>query len=88
MGWNEVAWTRPHPVTAGIPDRTRFYFVHSYYVCPDDDALTLGRCEYIAPFTAAIASGYVIATQFHPEKSAQAGLSLLRNFLAWDGGPG
>ena len=84
MGWNQVAWTHPHPVTHGIATDTRFYFVHSYYVVPNDPALTLGYTDYIAPFTAALASGYVIATQFHPEKSAQAGLALLENFLAWN----
>ena len=84
MGWNQVAWTRPHPVTHGIASDTRFYFVHSYYVVPSDAMLTLGDTDYIRPFTAALASGYVIATQFHPEKSAQAGLQLLENFLAWN----
>ena len=83
MGWNQVAWTREHPVTHGIPSDTRFYFVHSYYVVPDDPSVTLGTCDYITRFTAALASGYVVATQFHPEKSAQAGLQLLENFLAW-----
>jgi len=86
MGWNEVHWTRPHPLTAGIADRSRFYFVHSYYVVPDDPALTLGETAYIETFTAALADGYVFATQFHPEKSATAGLTLLRNFVSWDGG--
>ena len=85
MGWNQVVWTRDHPVTHGIPSGTRFYFVHSYYVVPEDPALTLGRTDYILPFTAAVARGSVVATQFHPEKSAQAGLRLLENFLEWDG---
>ncbi len=85
MGWNEVAWTRPHPLTHGIASGTRFYFVHSYFVVPDDDALTLGRCDYIVPFTAALAAGSVFATQFHPEKSAADGLRLLQNFVTWDG---
>lgn len=85
MGWNEVHWTRPHPVCAGVPSGSRFYFVHSYFVQPDDPALTLGRTDYIDPFTSALAAGSVFATQFHPEKSAAAGLTLLRNFLAWDG---
>ena len=84
MGWNQVTWTRDHPVTHGIANATRFYFVHSYYVVPHDATLTLGYTDYITPFTAALASGYVIATQFHPEKSAQAGLKLLANFLAWN----
>ena len=84
MGWNQVKWTRDHPVTHGIATDTRFYFVHSYYVVPEDPALTLGYTDYIQPFTAALASGFVVATQFHPEKSAHAGLKLLENFLAWD----
>jgi glutamine amidotransferase len=85
MGWNEVTWTRAHPVTAGIPSGTRFYFVHSYYVEPRDPALAIGRTAYIGEFVAALAAGSVFATQFHPEKSAAAGLRLLANFLAWDG---
>lgn len=85
MGWNEVEWLRDHPVVHGVPSGTRFYFVHSYYVVPDDPALTLGRTEYIDPFVSALATDSVFATQFHPEKSAAAGLHLLRNFLTWDG---
>jgi len=85
MGWNEVHWLRDHPVIAGVPDGTRFYFVHSYYVVPDDPAVTLGRTAYIENFTSALAAGSAFATQFHPEKSAAPGLQLLRNFLAWDG---
>ena len=85
MGWNEVRWTRDHPVLAGVPSGTRFYFVHSYFVAPADPAVIIGETDYIAPFCSALASGYAFATQFHPEKSADAGLHLLRNFLAWNG---
>ena len=85
MGWNEVHWLRDHPVIAGVPDGTRFYFVHSYYVVPNEAAVTLGRTAYIENFTSALAAGSVFATQFHPEKSAAPGLQLLRNFLAWNG---
>lgn len=85
MGWNQVAWSRPHPLLDNIADGTRFYFVHSYYVVPQAAALTIGTTDYIDPFTAAIAAENVFATQFHPEKSAAAGLTLLQNFLAWDG---
>jgi len=85
MGWNEVRWTRAHPVCAGVPSGTRFYFVHSYYVAPDDRSIVLGETDYIDTFAAAIASGSAFATQFHPEKSAAAGLQLLANFLRWDG---
>ena len=85
MGWNQVEWTRDHPLTHGIAPDTRLYFVHSYYVVPEDAALTLGYADYIVRFTAALAHGSVFATQFHPEKSAAAGLQLLENFLGWDG---
>jgi glutamine amidotransferase len=85
MGWNEVHWTRDHPVCAGVPSGTRFYFVHSYYVAPADESIVLGRTDYIDNFAAAIAAGSAFATQFHPEKSAAAGLQLLSNFLRWDG---
>jgi glutamine amidotransferase len=85
MGWNEVTWVRDHPVIQGVPSDTRFYFVHSYYVVPDDPALTMGCTDYIDPFVSALATGSVFATQFHPEKSAAAGLYLLKNFLTWDG---
>lgn len=85
MGWNEVRWTRPHPVCAGVPSGTRFYFVHSYYVAPADASIVLGETDYITSFCSALASGHAFATQFHPEKSADAGLRLLANFLRWDG---
>lgn len=85
MGWNGVQWTRAHPVLAGIAADTRFYFVHSYYVVPDAAQVTLGLTDYILPFTSIVAHENLFATQFHPEKSAAAGLQLLRNFLAWRG---
>ncbi len=80
IGWNRVRQTRPHPVFAGVPDNTHFYFVNSYYPIPDDPAVTIGACEYGVPFVAAIARDNVIATQFHLEKSGTAGLKLLDNF--------
>jgi len=85
MGWNQVEWVKDHPVVQGIASGTRFYFVHSYYVVPDDAAVVMGRTDYIDSFVAALAAGSVFATQFHPEKSAAAGLQLLRNFLNWSG---
>lgn len=85
MGWNEVFWTRDHPVLHGVPDGTRFYFVHSYYVVPAEPTLAIGHTDYIERFVSALATGRVFATQFHPEKSAAAGLRLLKNFLAWKG---
>lgn len=85
MGWNEVHWTKSHPLAAGIPSGTRFYFVHSYYVVPREAHVVMGRTRYIEDFVSALADGYVFATQFHPEKSATAGLKLLENFLRWNG---
>jgi imidazole glycerol-phosphate synthase subunit HisH len=83
MGWNEVLQQRPHPLWEGIPDRSRFYFVHSYYPAPADRALTAATCIYGAPFTCAVARDNIFAVQFHPEKSQSAGLQLLSNFLRW-----
>ena len=83
MGWNEVIQERPHPLWQGIPDRSRFYFVHSYYPAPSDRALTAATCVYGSPFTCAVARDNIFAVQFHPEKSQSAGLRLLSNFLNW-----
>ncbi|HEY8250394.1 MAG TPA: imidazole glycerol phosphate synthase subunit HisH [Burkholderiales bacterium] len=83
IGWNEVAQTRPHDLWAGIPDLSRFYFVHSYYPAPRDAALTAATAVYGAPFTCAIARDNIFAVQFHPEKSQSAGLRLLSNFVRW-----
>jgi glutamine amidotransferase len=83
MGWNEVIQARSHPLWQGIPDRSRFYFVHSYYPAPADGALTAATCIYGAPFTCAVARDNIFAVQFHPEKSQSAGLQLLSNFLNW-----
>ena len=83
MGWNEVQQQRPHPLWNGIADGARFYFVHSYYVVPDDSGITIGQTRYGIPFTSAVARDNIFAVQFHPEKSAQAGLRLLTNFMNW-----
>ena len=83
IGWNEVQQARPHALWAGIPDRSRFYFVHSYYPAPQDAALTAATSVYGAPFTCAIARDNIFAVQFHPEKSQAAGLQLLSNFVRW-----
>ena len=81
MGWNTVAQTRPHPLWQGIPDHSRFYFVHSFCVQAEDAEVVAGRCHYGVDFSAALARGNVFATQFHPEKSGAVGLRLLQNFL-------
>ena len=83
MGWNEVLQARPHALWQGIADRSRFYFVHSYYPAPRDAALTAATCVYGAPFTCAVARDNIFAVQFHPEKSQSAGLQLLSNFVRW-----
>jgi imidazole glycerol-phosphate synthase subunit HisH len=83
IGWNEVMQQQSHPLWAGIPDRSRFYFVHSYYPAPRDAALTAATSVYGAPFTCAIARDNIFAVQFHPEKSQSAGLQLLSNFVRW-----
>ena len=85
MGWNRVRQAVSHPLWAGIPDGTRFYFAHSYYPAPADPAVTAGTADYPAPFTCAIAQANIFAVQFHPEKSQRAGLQLLANFVTWDG---
>ncbi len=89
MGWNEVLQSGVNDSSGGhrlwhnIPDRSRFYFVHSYYVQPQQTDMVAGRSEYLANFCSAIAKDNVFATQFHPEKSADNGLQLLRNFSEW-----
>jgi imidazole glycerol-phosphate synthase subunit HisH len=84
MGWNQVRQSRPHPLWAGIADRDYFYFVHSYYVVPADERLTVGISDYGIAFTCAVARDNIFATQFHPEKSAAAGLKLYENFTRWN----
>jgi len=83
MGWNAVTQVREHDLWAGIPDNTPFYFVHSYFAVPEDPALTVGVSQYGQRFTCAIAADNIFAVQFHPEKSADHGLRLYRNFAEW-----
>ena len=84
MGWNEVWQVKPHALWNGIADGSRFYFGHSYYCAPADRATAAGETRYPDAFTSAIARDNIFATQFHPEKSSVAGLTLLRNFATWD----
>ena len=86
MGWNEVHQSAAHPLWHGIPNGSRFYFVHSYFAEPAEPQLIAGYSLYPFPFTCAIAGGNVFAVQFHPEKSADAGLRLLENFTTWQPG--
>lgn len=84
MGWNNVTQIA-HPLWQGIEDHSRFYFVHSFYVQAQDRRQVYGQGHYGVDFDAAIGQDNVFAVQFHPEKSHQAGLRLLKNFLAWNG---
>ncbi len=81
MGWNQVEQKFTHPIFEGIPDKTNFYFVHSYYVDPDDRTVVVGETDYGISFCSAIARGNLVATQFHPEKSGEFGLRIYRNFF-------
>ncbi|NMG30551.1 imidazole glycerol phosphate synthase subunit HisH [Aromatoleum evansii] len=83
MGWNEVRQRIAHPLWDGIPDGERFYFVHSYFVRPDERSLVAAETDYGLMFTSAVARDNIFAVQFHPEKSAQAGLRMLANFISW-----
>jgi glutamine amidotransferase len=83
MGWNEVVQQRQHGLWRGIPSGERFYFVHSYFPAPHDPLLTAASCTYGVVFTCAVARDNIFAVQFHPEKSASAGLQLLSNFIDW-----
>ena len=85
MGWNEVQQVAEHPLWNGIEDRSRFYFVHSYYVHAQQRNLLAGSVDYGVAADAALARDNLFAVQFHPEKSAAAGLKLLKNFLEWNG---
>ncbi len=85
MGWNGVRQSQPHIMWKNIPDNSRFYFVHSYYVSPENANEVMGESTYPTPFTAALSRNNVFAVQFHPEKSQTVGLQLYKNFLEWDG---
>jgi glutamine amidotransferase len=80
IGWNTVETPRPSALFDGIDEGTAFYFVHSYHVVPADPSVVIGRTVHGVPFAAAVQSGGVFGVQFHPEKSSDAGLRLLRNF--------
>jgi len=89
MGWNQVEQGIAHPMWNNIPDKSHFYFVHSYYVTPDtnkdNSAVVAGLSEYPQAFCSALAAENIFAVQFHPEKSQDCGLQLLKNFITWDG---
>ena len=83
MGWNQVRQTQAHPLWTGVPDNSYFYFVHSFYARPLDARHTAGVTDYGQSFTSVVSRDNIFATQFHPEKSADMGLMLYRNFLSW-----
>lgn len=86
MGWNQAVFKKTHPVLAGIPDGSDFYFVHSYFMLPAERKAILAETDYAGQvFTSAVAKANIVATQFHIEKSGKTGLRLLENFLGWDG---
>jgi imidazole glycerol-phosphate synthase subunit HisH len=84
MGWNRVRQARAHPLWNGVADNSYFYFVHSYFAVPENAGHTIGETDYGAPYCCAVAKDNIVATQFHPEKSATAGLQLYKNFVHWN----
>ncbi|NLC24093.1 MAG: imidazole glycerol phosphate synthase subunit HisH [Oxalobacter sp.] len=84
MGWNRVQQTTSHPLWKDIPDNSHFYFVHSFYAIPENTAHITGQTEYGLTFCCAVTHENLFATQFHPEKSAEAGLQLYKNFINWN----
>jgi glutamine amidotransferase len=81
MGWNRLRQRCSHPIFDGVPDGAFFYFVHSYYADPEDPSIVIGETDYGVTFPAVVAKDNIVATQFHPEKSAESGLRLYENFL-------
>ena len=81
IGWNQVKQTIAHPVFGGIPDEANFYFVHSFYVEPEDASVVAGTTDYGIPICSVVIKDNLVATQFHPEKSATYGLKLYSNFV-------
>lgn len=83
VGWNSVSFIREHPILAGMKSGADFYFVHSYHMICKDPTVILGTVDYGSPMVAMIVKDNIVATQFHPEKSQQDGLQLLKNFITW-----
>ncbi len=84
IGWNSITLQNPHPLLVKVPDKSYFYFVHSYYGKPAQNMLSAASCTYGSEiFSAMVGEGNIFATQFHPEKSQDAGLQILKNFAAW-----
>jgi glutamine amidotransferase len=81
IGWNSVDFARPHPLFDGVADGSYFYFVHTYAPAPADASIVLARTTHGRPFVSAVAQGSLFGLQFHPEKSSEAGLRVLANFV-------
>lgn len=84
MGWNQVKHKNRHKIFKSIPENSSFYFVHSYYPCPDDTSLVIGETDYGLKFASGIEKDNLVSFQFHPEKSGPVGLKLLENFFNWN----
>jgi imidazole glycerol phosphate synthase glutamine amidotransferase subunit len=82
MGWNDTRFVRPDPIFDGLGAAAAFYFVHSFALVPDDPSVATGMCDYGVEFVASVRLNNICATQFHPEKSHKAGLSVLRNWAS------
>ncbi len=85
MGWNSLSFPKESPLFKGIDDGSFVYFVHSYYMQPEDKSIISATCEYSATLPVALSRGNVHATQFHPEKSGEIGLKILKNFISIGG---
>lgn len=85
MGWNQITQTQDHPLWHSIPQDSRFYFVHSFYVAPEDNNTIIGQTTHGQTFPAVLSEHNIFAIQAHPEKSAEHGLQLFKNFLSWNG---
>lgn len=83
IGWNQIAWERENPLSAGVPDSSYTYFVHSYYAEPENPAHVLATTEYGIEYASIVGRDNILATQFHPEKSHDVGLQILSNFVKW-----
>jgi imidazole glycerol-phosphate synthase subunit HisH len=84
MGWNRIKLQKNHFILSDLKEEDEFYFVHGYYPVPDDPAHLIGTTEYGIPFASVLGCKNIVATQFHPEKSGRPGLSILKNFCAWN----
>ncbi len=85
MGWNSLTFPKSSPIFNGIDEKSFVYFVHSYYMQPEDASIIAAECDYSAKLPVALSTGNIFATQFHPEKSGKIGLKILQNFVSLGG---